>query len=401
MTSTSLKIVHAVESYYPSIGGMQEVVRQLSERMVKNGHQVTVVTRKLSERTEEIVNGVIIKEFNIQGSEARGLSGEIQEYREFLLRQEYDVITFFAAQQWATDLALPLLTKLKAKKVFVPTGFSMLYNPVYTKYYENIKKALHHFDMNVFLSDNYRDINFARDNGITKNILIPNGAAKDEFDAETGFNIRAKYNLPETEKIILHVGSYTGFKGHIEAIQLFAKAKLRNTTLLLLGNDLNKLKYDLLRRPRSWKIILILLLQGKKIIMDTVSRKETVQAYKESTWFLFPSNIECSPIVLFECLAAGLPFLTTDVGNAAEIISWTEGGLLLPTDKDEHGYSHVDIKAGSEMIRSCLTDQRKHAILAANGHKAWLEKFSWEIITERYLQLYHELLANKGPIEKR
>jgi L-malate glycosyltransferase len=35
-----MKILHCVESYYPSIGGMQAVVRQLSERLVKMGHEV-------------------------------------------------------------------------------------------------------------------------------------------------------------------------------------------------------------------------------------------------------------------------------------------------------------------------------------------------------------------------
>lgn len=40
-----MKIFHCVESYYPAVGGMQEVVKQLSERLACLGHDVTVVTR--------------------------------------------------------------------------------------------------------------------------------------------------------------------------------------------------------------------------------------------------------------------------------------------------------------------------------------------------------------------
>ena len=35
-----MKILHTVEFYHPSIGGMQEVVKQLSERLVLLGHEL-------------------------------------------------------------------------------------------------------------------------------------------------------------------------------------------------------------------------------------------------------------------------------------------------------------------------------------------------------------------------
>ena len=47
-----MKILHTVELYHPSQGGMQEVVKQISERLVKLGHEVTVATTKLQLSTE-------------------------------------------------------------------------------------------------------------------------------------------------------------------------------------------------------------------------------------------------------------------------------------------------------------------------------------------------------------
>src|SRR4051812_49155486 len=106
---------------------MQEVVRQLSERLISIGHEVTVVTTKLSSRKVSQLNGVKIREFEISGNKVRGIKGDAESYRQFLINSDYDVITFFAAQQWTFDAAIPILDKLKAKLVFVPTGFSGLY----------------------------------------------------------------------------------------------------------------------------------------------------------------------------------------------------------------------------------------------------------------------------------
>jgi glycosyltransferase involved in cell wall biosynthesis len=55
-------------------------------------------------------------------------------------------------------------------------------------------------------------------------------------------------------------------------------------------------------------------------MITSLSRIETLAAYHQADLFLFPSNIECSPLVLFESIASKTPFLTTDVGNAKEII---------------------------------------------------------------------------------
>lgn len=63
-----MKILHTVEFYYPSVGGMQEVVKRLSELLVQYGHDVTVATTRLAARRDKTINGVKIKEFEISGN---------------------------------------------------------------------------------------------------------------------------------------------------------------------------------------------------------------------------------------------------------------------------------------------------------------------------------------------
>lgn len=389
-----MKIFHCVESYFPAIGGMQEVVKQLSERLVALGHDVIVLTRFHPDRNFTELNGVKIKSFDIIGNPKIVESKTDQEYVDFLLNNTSDIITFFAAQQWATNLALPILKKIKSKKVSVPTGYSGLYFPEFKTYFEDMKTWIHDYDMNVYLSNDYRDINFARENKVTNLTIIPNAAAADEFLPESKINIRKQLNIPENDFLILLVGSYTGWKGHREAIELFLKSNLKNATLLMIGNNYEHFSKQYLKHPKLTLLSLINKFFGnKKIIFNYFPRDFTVACYKQSNLFLFPSNIECSPIVLFECAAAKLPFLATEVGNSREICQWTKGGEIMPTIVDDKGFSHVIIDEGVKMLNELYANKSKRDEMANESFEIWKQKYSWEVITKQYETLYHNLIT--------
>jgi len=388
-----MKIFHCVESYYPAVGGMQEVVKQLSERLVKLGHDVTVLTRFNENRKSEELNGVKIISFNIIGNPKKIESSDDQKYVDFLLNINADVITFFAAQQWATNLALPILNKINAKKVSVPTGYSGLYWEEFKDYFKDMKTWIHNYDMNVYLSNDYRDINFARENNVTKITIIPNGAAADEFLPDSKINIRKELNIPKDDFLLLLVGSYTGWKGHKEAVEIFLKSKIKRGTLLMIGNNYEYFKRQYFKQPKlAWLTFINKLSGNKKIIFNYLSREQTVAAYKQADLFLFPSNIECSPIVLFECAASKLPFLASEVGNSKEIAEWTKGGLILPTVIDENGFSHVKINNSVEMLNDFYLNSTKREKMATDAFLIWQQKYSWEIIAKEYEKLYLNLI---------
>lgn len=388
-----MKIFHCVESYYPAVGGMQEVVKQLSERLVKLGHDVTVLTRFHPDRTFQELNGVKIKTFNVIGNPRNAENSNDQEYVDFLLNNTSDIITFFAAQQWATNLALPILSQIKAKKVSVPTGYSGLYWPEFKDYFEDMKTRIHGYDMNVYLSNDYRDINFARENNVKHITLIPNGAAADEFLPASKINVRQELGIPDNDFLILLVGSYTGWKGHKEAIELFLRSKIKHGTLLMIGNNYQYFKRQYVKYPKlAWLTFVNKLFGRKKVVFNFFSREFTVAAYKQADLFLFPSNVECSPIVLFECAASKLPFLATDVGNSVEIAEWTKGGEIMPTTKDEGGFSHVNIDEGVARLNELYNNSAKRKQMAENAFEIWKQKYSWEVITKQYEALYLDLL---------
>jgi len=389
-----MNILHTVSEYYPSVGGMQEVVRQISERLVKLGHSVSVATRTLSTRHSEKINGVKIVEFDIKGNAVTGYQGEVEAYRQFLLNSTFDIITNFAAQQWASDIMFPLLCKIQAKKVFVPTGFSELYSPKYNQYFQEMPHHLRQYDMCVFLSDEYRDINFAREHNILRRVVIPNGAGEEEFLSEPSVDIRKKFNIPKDDLLILNVGSHTGLKGHSEAINIFGKASISNATFLIIGNEywngcgkICRIRQHLSGAFPRWRKA------GKVLLVSSLTRDETVSAYKHADLFLFTSKIECSPIVLFECMASKTPFLTTDVGNATEIVKWSGSGIVLPTVVTDCGYSKAKIVESSSVLEGLCSNITLRNAMSATGYRVWKEKFTWEKISKQYEKLYNQLIS--------
>ena len=68
-----MRILLACEFYYPSVGGVQEVMRQIAERLAARGHRVTVATTYVAERKSRELNGVTIVEFKVSGNAVRGM----------------------------------------------------------------------------------------------------------------------------------------------------------------------------------------------------------------------------------------------------------------------------------------------------------------------------------------
>jgi glycosyltransferase involved in cell wall biosynthesis len=391
----AVKIAHCVESYFPAKGGMPEVVRQLSERMVANGHDVTVFTSHHPDRKSDLINGVRVKSYAIIGNEVNGIIGDTKSYITDLKQGDFDVVVCFAAQQWSYDAIADELPTIPGKKVFVPTGFSHFFNPQYSGYFDQLKRRITYFDANVFLSNDYADINFARANNAHGIYIIPNGAAEEEFERNGIGSIREKLNIPQDAQLVLHVGSYTGIKGHREAIELFIRARTHNAVLLLIGEKNKILKKYFYTHPSYFKLNLLRLLKRKRILFEELNREETVAAFKSADLFLFPSNVECSPIVLFESMAAGVPFLASTAGNTSEIIEWSRGGWLLPCVRRTNGWADVKLDEAVPFLEQTLNNKIALREAGKGGHAAWKSRFTWALITAEYLKLYHSLQSKQ------
>jgi len=416
-----MRILHTVESFSPVVGGMQEVVKQLSTRLAARGHSVTVATQFHADRVNSCFTNVRIEPFDLSGNYVLGIRGsqkEIKRYQEFLVNSAFDVVSNFAAQQWATDLTFPVLKRIRSVKVFFPTGFSGLYRREYREYFAKMKLWMRDYDVSVFHSSEYRDARFARENDIDRIIVIPNGAAADEFLSDDVESMRKQLGIASDVFLILLVGTHTGLKGHVEAIRIFRLARIKNAALVIVGGAPSRQQspvnfaralvatlfpslpvgdcYHSCRlRQAFFNHLALSRSDGKRVILAQLSRRQIISIYKEADLFLFPSRLETSPLVIYECLASHTPFLATDVGNVREIAETTKSGRILSAVHNSQGLCTAAIASASRQVEDLFYHPEKRRKMAQSGFASWQHRFTWERIVLAYEQLYETLLREK------
>ena len=192
-----MKVLFSVEFYEPQKGGAEEVVKQLAERLSQKGHHVTVATTHIQARTTAVINGVTVEGFALSGSLIRGIAGtekEIERYQTFL-KGDFDIIVNYATQIWTTDLAFPVLESIAAKKILVSCGYT-LKDEKHREYFEGMPKHLVKYDNIVYMSEEYHDKAFHHNPVIKgKAVIIPNGAAAEEFLAVPAIHIKKELGI--------------------------------------------------------------------------------------------------------------------------------------------------------------------------------------------------------------
>lgn len=423
-----MRILLCSQFYAPSVGGVQEVVRQLGENLAARGHEVTVATTEHPDRNFRALNGVSVKGFRVYGNLATGMGGDVDGYREFVRRGSFDVVMIYAAQQWTFDALWPVFSGIRAAKIFVPSGFAGLYESGFRSYYRDIRTILCDLDHLVFHATHYRDIDFVRNLGLSNMSVIPNGAALDEFTVAPDPGFRAQIGIAAEEFIFLTVGSFTGLKGHLELALAFERLQVpaeRKAVLVLNGNEVGASERGM--RFIFRKLLGLIRMNGipgtvrhvvKKVIGDSAGpkaiaqrinaaggnkrilimdlpRSKLVQLFMSADLFVFASNIEYSPLVLFECAAAGTPFLTVDVGNAWEIADMTGAGIRCASSRDDRGYTRVEPDVLAHEMRHCMDNEERLRQFGASGRAAWRAQFTWAEIAGRYESLFQRL-AHEG-----
>jgi len=426
-----MKIIFCVEFYSPSVGGAQEVVRQIAERMAARGHDVTVATSWLAHRTDHFQKNVRIASFEVSGNLVKGIDGDVAAYRNFLKTSDADLIFFYAAQQWTFDAAWEIMDEIEAKMVLVPCGYSGLNLPSFARYFQNIPAILRKMHAVVYHSEAYRDVEFAQKLGLTNSVIIPNGAEIEEFLVEKDSGFRSSLDLSGDDFLLLTVGSLTGLKGHMELLHAFAIAKFeaRRSVLILNGNrpttsertrsklrrliELAKVygirftfrhaaqafqkKFcwpsDAKRSVDQWVARINTGHYGKKRVLQVdLPREKLIQAYLQSDLFVFASNIEYSPLVLYEACCAGLPFLSVPVGNSTEIAEWTGGGVICDAPRDSHGYTRVDPAVLAESMENLIGKPEKLEALRRSGKRSSALRFNWTALSVEYETLFRKLV---------
>lgn len=114
----------------------------------------------------------------------------------------------------------------------------------------------------------------------------------------------------------------------------------------------------------------------KMTVIPCLNKNDKVQLSKlenlllESDFLLLPTRADCSPIVMCEANAFGLPVVTTNTGGIAEIINNGTNGFMLPLEARGEEYAKV--------IYEAFKDSESYFNLVQTSRQAFEEKFNWD-----------------------
>jgi glycosyltransferase involved in cell wall biosynthesis len=214
--------------------------------------------------------------------------------------------------------------------------------------------------------------------------IIPMGVNPDIFTkirASDDMTVRMDAN----EEIILFVGRLIDLKGVEYLIRALPRVLQKRplSKILVVGEGPMKESLVALRDRLN--------LETKISFEGHVSHDRLSQYFSTARLFVLPSIVnekgetEGLGVVLLEAMACRVPVIGTDVGGIPDIIYDGKTGLLA-RQKDPQDL-------GNQMIR-LLSDENLRTKIVSNAQDLIQKKFSWEVIADRFIEIYRDLLED-------
>ena len=192
--------------------------------------------------------------------------------------------------------------------------------------------------------------------------------------------VKSKFNEYKNNKIILFVGRLNEQKGIeylVKAMPIINK-KIKNSRLLIIGEG--EYKEKLQKIADSLGIDNVEFLGSKK-------QSELADYYNLADVFVLPSIIsrigtEGLGLVLLEAMSCGTPVIGTNTGGIPTIVKNNQTGVLV-NERNENELANAIIKI--------LSDRKLSHKLSDNGIKFVKNNYSWEIVAEKFDEIYSKL----------
>ncbi len=108
-------------------------------------------------------------------------------------------------------------------------------------------------------------------------------------------------------------------------------------------------------------------------------REQFNQLLFESHFLIFPTRADCSPIVICEANAYGIPVITTDVGGIPDIIKNGNNGFMLPLSASGQEYA--------QLIKANFSDPKQYQNLVTLSRAEYEARLNWQKWAERMYEI--------------
>jgi glycogen synthase len=373
----ALRVLLTPSAYYPHIGGIEEMTRQLALALRVRGHEVSVLTNRWPSGVSpsETLDAIEITRLTFPLpaarpiSAARFLTTAVPAARALLRhigRIQPDVVHVVGAGPPSVYLAA-LRPRLGARLVFTGAGeLTFDAQGVFERSATlrvGLRRMLRQADA-VTACSRYvlRDIEaFAEVRGPTH--VVPNGVEPSDFVVSTT-------SSEDLGRYVLAIGRLVPQKGFDVLVEAFKSDALRESTLVLAG--------DGPERGRLESLAADLGLATRVRFLGSVERSRLPALLRGADAFAFPSRGEGFGIALLEAMAAGVPAVAAAAGGVPEFAHDGDNALLVRPE---------DPAALAEALARLIKEPQLRERLSREGRKTAAD-LAWSEIAYRYEQIY-------------
>lgn len=388
-----MKILMLSWEYPPRIvGGMARVVHDLSHRMIKDGHEVTVVTYRDGNapyfeddkgvkvyrvdnymiHPNNFIDWIMQLNFNMVAKATEIMN----EDGKFDVIHAHDWLVTYATKSLKESYKIPVVTTIHATE----NGRNSGIHDEVQRYINDSEWLLTYESTEVIVNSNFMKNDLQRIFGLPfeKINVIPNGVNLNNFSGvDKDYDFRRQFAM-DNEKIILYVGRLVYEKGIQNLIAAMPKIleNYHDAKLVICGKGgmMDELKIE----ARNLGI------ENKVYFAGYCDSKKVQKMYKCADIAVFPSTYEPFGIVALEAMLAGIPTVVSDVGGLNEIV--------------EHGVTGMKSYAGNsnsiaDSVLSLLFDAKLCDTVSKNAVKKVKELYNWNKIAQDTHYVYEQAIC--------
>ncbi len=371
----SLNVVHVIRQYYPSVGGMEDVVRNIASSQQATGRQnASIVTlnrlfRNSDEllETEDMVDGVPVTRLPYRGSSRYPLCPSVLRAID-----SADVVHVHGVDFFFDYLAITRLMHRRPLLVSTHGGF------FHTEFASRLKEIWFNtitrassfaYDRIVATSENdgrrFRDI-------VPESRLevIENGVNTDKY---------AGKGCREINRTLIYFGRWSSNKGLLEALDLMTVLRQRDPRwqLIIAGRE-----YDFSLETLDQEIRRRGLADGAVTLEASPSDERLSELMGQAAWFLCLSRHEGFGLAAIEAMSAGLTPVLSSIPPFRKLTE--ASGIGIAADAGSPEAMAVQLQELYDQGQVAHEKRRERAMTFAR-------QYSWPRIADRYIELYDTL----------
>lgn len=380
--STQKKICMVTSQYLPHVGGVENYVFNLSRELAARGHKITILTSQIEGVPAFEENGNIeiyrlpTKQFMGGRFPVLKPNGELRRFTKQFRKRSFDVMLVNMRFYFISLYAVRLAKKMGVRCIMLDHGSSHLntggkLTTRMSEWFEHGITFLEKRYCKEFAGVSKESLKWIRHFGIKSELLLNNAVDIEAFlqyQKHPVRDFRKEYGIPDDAIVISFVGRLTVEKGIeqlVHAVKRICAGGRHDVWLLAAGGG----------------YLLEPLEQQKSETTHFVGQIPTDQIaamLKQSDIFCLPSFSEGFPTCVIEAGVCRSFVITTQRGDAKEIVRSEEYGIILPDNAEEGVY---------QAILSVLDrpDYRKRATELC--YERIVNNYTWKHTADSFLRL--------------